>query len=66
MEITEFFCEIKCADLVSAILSRLEALNFDFSAVLHFLKGESYQINLNSEPLKWQKTANVQPLILKN
>ena len=45
VEITEFFCEIKCADLVSGILSRLEALDFDFSAVLHFLKGKSYQIS---------------------
>ena len=46
MEIAEFFCEIKCADLLSAILSRLEALDFDFSAVLHFLKAESYPLEM--------------------
>ena len=29
----------------SAILTYLEALNFDFYAFLHFLKAEIYQIN---------------------
>ena len=35
----------------SAILTHLEALNFDFYEYLHFLEADIYQI------LKWQKTA---------
>ena len=38
----------------SAILTHLEALNFDFYAFLHILKAEIHQINI-LEPLKWRK-----------
>ena len=34
----------------SAILTLLEALNFDFSEFLHILKGECYQINKIQSP----------------
>ena len=40
----------------SAILTHLEALNFDFHGFLHFLKAEIYQMN-KSRALKMAKMA---------
>ena len=34
----------------SAIVTHLEALNFEFYAFLHFWKAEIYQINKNNSP----------------
>ena len=41
----------------SAILTHLEALNFDFHGFLHFLKAEMLLNEQNSEPLELQKAA---------
>jgi len=38
----------------SAILTHLEALDFDFHGSLHSLKAEVYLKEKNSEPQKWQ------------
>ena len=46
--ITQILREINCGDsrsAKSAILTHLEALNFDLDELLHFLKAEIYQIN---------------------
>ena len=46
--ITQILREINFGDsrsAKSAILTHLEALNFDFNEFLHFLKAEFYQIN---------------------
>ena len=54
--ITQILREIKFRDSrseKSAILTNLEALNFEFYEFLHYLKAEIYQINKNSEPQKW-------------
>ena len=56
--ITEILREINfedCRSAKSAILSHLEALNFDFDELLHFLKALIYQMNKIHSPLKWQK-----------
>ena len=55
--ITQILREINfkdCGNAKFAILTHLEALNFDFNDFLHFLKAEIDQINKNSD-LKWQK-----------
>ena len=55
--ITYILCEINFGDsrsAKSAILTHLEALNFDFCEFLHFLKAEIYQ---NNRPPKTAKTA---------
>ena len=46
----------------SAILTQLEALNFDFYELLHFLKVEIYQINKIQSPPKMTKMAILQLL----
>ena len=52
--ITQIICEINFGDSTStkcAILTLLEALNFDLYAFLHFLKAEIYQITkIQSSP----------------
>ena len=51
--ITQILCEINFRDsrsAKSAIITHLEALNFDFYEFLHFLKGEIDQINKNQKP----------------
>ena len=57
--ITQILREINFWDSTSAkpaILTHLEALNFDFYALLHFLKYEIYQINI-FKAQKYGKTA---------
>ena len=45
----------------SAIITYLQALNFDFHGFLHFLKAEIYQIN-QIQSQKVAKTTLLQPL----
>ena len=48
LSITQILREINLGDSTSAkyaILMHLEALNFDFYEILHFLKAGIYQIN---------------------
>ena len=48
--VTQILREIKFGDsrcAKSAILTHLQALNFDFHDFLHFLKNEIYKINRN-------------------
>ena len=42
----------------SAILTHIEALNFDFYEFLHSLETEMYQIEQNSEPQKIRKNSS--------
>ena len=47
LSVTQILCEIifgESRSIKSAILTHLEALNFDFYEFLHFLKDEIYQI----------------------
>ena len=56
--ITQKLREISFWDFVSAksaILTHLEALNFDFYAFLHFLNAEIYQINKIQSPKSVKK-----------
>ena len=58
--ITQILREINFEDsrsAKSAILTHLEALNFDFYEFLHFLKAEIYQINKIQSPYFYKKTA---------
>ena len=51
--ITQILCEINFGETrsaKSAILSHLEALDFDFHEFLHFLKAEIFLINKNPSP----------------
>ena len=55
--ITHFLREIKFGDsrsTKSAILTSLEALNYDFYASFHFLKAENYQMNKIQIPKSFQ------------
>ena len=55
---TQILCEISFGDsrrAKSAILPHLEALNFDFFEILHFLKAEYYPNKKIQSPKKWQK-----------
>ena len=57
--ITQILREIKFGDFggpKNAILTHLEALNFDLYEFLYFLKAKNCK-NQNSEPLKTAKTA---------
>ena len=57
ISITHIFREINFRDTKSTkstILSRLEALNFDLYAFLHFQKAEIDQINKIQIPQKWK------------
>ena len=56
--IIQILCEINFEDswrAKSAILSHLEALNFDILLILHFLKAEIYQMNKNHSPWNGKK-----------
>ena len=51
--VTQVLREINFGDFRSAkfaILTHLQALNFDFMIFLHFLKAENYQINKIQNP----------------
>ena len=51
--ITQILREINFVDsriVKSAILTHLQALNFDYQEFLHFLKAEVYQINKHLSP----------------
>ena len=51
--ISQILREINIGDSRSAILTHLEALNFEFCAFLHFLKAEIHQINKIQGSKKW-------------
>ena len=48
-----------------AILAHLEALNFDFHELLHYLKGEIDQVNKNQKPKYDKKGSFFASRILK-
>ena len=56
--ITQILREINFGDsqsAKSAVLTHLEASNFDYSEFLHFWKAAIYQINKIQRSKKWQK-----------
>ena len=61
--ITQILCEINFGDsrsAKSAILTHLEALNFDFYGFLHFLKAEIHTFNKLRRPnIEFQKQAGL-------